>query len=460
MSEVARSRYALDLDEIERQIREASSRPAAPGQAVDDPLAELARIVSADPRQRHTPSTSGAAPSYGGLPSFPAVTPRDLSNVVAREFTGARAANEAAGPAVGHQSHGLENDIEQLLARTSGGQDQAAAVNPDEFDEVMRSFDRLIGEQPSSAAVQHQPMQPAFEDALHQAQDTHAPQQRLDFDRELAEMMAPAVMAGAAATAAAQPEYQAQPAYMDQPAYAEDDAAYAIPAAPYQEPRSRKKSLMLVAAVLGVAAVGVGGALSFRGGGGIQANGQLPLIKAAEGPAKIAPVNPGGTLMCLIRTGKFWSATRHGRSRRPRSSPAKSSRWTCAKQCGARQRRQPRRSRPVMDRALFCRHRRNPASGNAAEPRRVKTVVIRPDAAPAAAAPMVAPPVHSSGHRSTGYASASETGGNPGCGTGSTCDGHASACRSGRQTQAEAAGGRGTASPGRAPTHQPASHVG
>src|SRR6218665_448802 len=46
MSEPARNRFALDLEDLERQLRGAAQSPK-PGQAAD-PLAELTRIVGQD----------------------------------------------------------------------------------------------------------------------------------------------------------------------------------------------------------------------------------------------------------------------------------------------------------------------------------------------------------------------------------------------------------------------------
>lgn len=53
-----------------------------------------------------------------------------------------------------------------------------------------------------------------------------------------------------------------------------------------------------MAAILGVAAIGVGEALSMRGGHSErQAGGQPPIIVADKGPAKVVPENPGGLVI-------------------------------------------------------------------------------------------------------------------------------------------------------------------
>jgi hypothetical protein len=60
------------------------------------------------------------------------------------------------------------------------------------------------------------------------------------------------------------------------------------------EPRRSRKGLIAVAGVLGVAVVAVGGALVFGGGGGFIPAGEPPVIAAAEGPVKVQPQTPGG----------------------------------------------------------------------------------------------------------------------------------------------------------------------
>lgn len=389
MSEAARSRYALDLDEIERQIREASSRPAAPGQAVEDPLAELARIVSGNPRPKQEPAVTASRPQLGALPAYPSVSPRDLNHVVAREFAGAPPANE-------YQPHeagaGLEQDIERLLARQ--GQPATPSVNPDEFAEVMRSFERVIAEPRAAQAM----AKPGEQDHLFAQEMQHQPAYPhhqepppVDLNRELADMMTvPQV---------AQPHHdirQTDPAETDPNAVYDD---YPDLAAPVPPVRSRKKSMMLVAAVVGVAAIGVGGALSFRGAGGVQANGQPPLIKAAEGPAKVAPANPGGTVVpdqnrqILERNAP-----------KPAAMPAKvvateeqpldlkeAVKQAAGTDTAAQNGTGPRviLSSPIAAPAPQT----TGSAGNAVEPRKVKTVVIKPPSAASDAPPatMAAP---------------------------------------------------------------------
>ncbi|MGL4494261.1 MAG: hypothetical protein ACRCUX_00490, partial [Beijerinckiaceae bacterium] len=164
MSEAFRNRHAFDLDEIERQIREASSRPAGSGKPVEDPLAELARIVSGDPRARREPTPEARVVP---APIHPTMSPRDLSDAVAREFAGRVPANEAYAQTVGPaQADGsLSDDIERLLSRDQRAVPAAEMpVHPDEFAEVMRSFDRIVERQ-----------EPQFQSYTASAQATPAP---------------------------------------------------------------------------------------------------------------------------------------------------------------------------------------------------------------------------------------------------------------------------------------------
>jgi hypothetical protein len=48
MNEAVKPRFAVDLDEIERQLAQAHAAPAHAAPSRSDPLAELARIVGQD----------------------------------------------------------------------------------------------------------------------------------------------------------------------------------------------------------------------------------------------------------------------------------------------------------------------------------------------------------------------------------------------------------------------------
>jgi hypothetical protein len=77
------------------------------------------------------------------------------------------------------------------------------------------------------------------------------------------------------------------PYYDDEPDYAESSYE------PVQ-PRRSRKTLLAAGAVLAVGALAAVGALSLRDGNRASSNGEPPVVRADAGPLKIAPQNPGG----------------------------------------------------------------------------------------------------------------------------------------------------------------------
>jgi len=183
------SRFGLDIEEIERHMRQA--RPAPPTQASSDPstdpLADLARIVGQDDPFR---------------------------SVLAK-----RAAERPNDPRDAHES------------ADAGGDE-------------------------------------AFERMLSQEAQRREPHGRDDRDE------------GAHHASA----------------YEADDPGYAAAVADLrQTERSRsRKGLVTVAVVLGVGVVAVGGALMLRGGSTLTADGEPPIVQAEREPLKVRPENPGG----------------------------------------------------------------------------------------------------------------------------------------------------------------------
>jgi hypothetical protein len=64
------------------------------------------------------------------------------------------------------------------------------------------------------------------------------------------------------------------------------------------EPRQPRKGMLIAASLMGVAALGIGAVVGLGGlvggGGGATATGDVPVVRAEPGPAKVAPANPGG----------------------------------------------------------------------------------------------------------------------------------------------------------------------
>ncbi|MGH6999541.1 MAG: hypothetical protein ACREEO_15205, partial [Phenylobacterium sp.] len=80
--------------------------------------------------------------------------------------------------------------------------------------------------------------------------------------------------------------HDTQAEYSEPPLMAEDD---------YQDlqPRRSRKGLWAAAAAIAVAVIGVGGYMTLRGSS-VTGDGQPPVIAADGGPSKVAPTNPGG----------------------------------------------------------------------------------------------------------------------------------------------------------------------
>ncbi|KAA2235361.1 SPOR domain-containing protein [Salinarimonas soli] len=202
MTNTARNRFAIDLDEIDRNL----SAPATPAGAKNDPLSELARIVGQDD------------PFRSILKAQPAPAAR---------------ANDGY------------DDL--FAARDDGAQRRYAEPSRDFEAELAASLRAPVpvGSPPAGYHAHHQPA---------------------DLDWVQANGYA-------------------------QPGEAEWDPSYAAPA---PKVRRSRKGLLAVAAVLGVAALGVTSALVMGVGRPGGFGGEPPLIKAQVGPLKVQPENPGG----------------------------------------------------------------------------------------------------------------------------------------------------------------------
>ena len=201
MAEVPKSRLALDLEHIERQLRHSSPQP---GSTRSDPLAELARIVGQDDPFRAMLAGDQTA-SQGGVRS---------DDIFARReplFDDPRYAH--GGPAASYQDHGVALTAEE--------------------EAILR------GE--------------------HDSRYSPAP-------------------------------HEAELYYQDVPGYAEPETTFTP-----VEPRRSRRGLIAVGAVLGAALLGGAGAIALRSGGSsIGSDGEPPVVMADTGPSKVVPQNPGG----------------------------------------------------------------------------------------------------------------------------------------------------------------------
>ncbi len=288
-----KSRFAIDIDELERQLRSSPAQEVKQPSA--DPLAELARLVGQDdPFRQPDPFKGMFATGPGDRMSQPA--PANQSYSPAAE-TG-RVAGQRFEPSFGQyapvppadaQHHGVSDEVlrEDVLRDDVLRDDLRGAL--DEFDAI---FDKPRADADAPGQPAYDPSAPTYaEPAAHE--DVIA----RDLDKILEEgrsaesgmsgsMMAGGVMAGAGAMAGAG-TYAAQtydPAYDEAPV--PEDMA----------PRGRRfgKGAVTAAVLVAIGLGGVGAAALWRGGGKT-AGGEPPVIKADSGPSKVAPQNPGGT---------------------------------------------------------------------------------------------------------------------------------------------------------------------
>ncbi|WP_293858505.1 SPOR domain-containing protein [uncultured Alsobacter sp.] len=250
MTEQNRSRPVIDLDELERQLRAASApRPVAPAGAPgrDDPLAELARIVGQDDPYRQAPAARPVAaprpvpPAPYAVPAAPEPAPAPSQRFEASDFEAELAALSRGEPFVPPQ-----------------GQAPAAPMAPP------------TGEHQAVAAT----------DAASWALRTPARDDRFQ----------PAPQ-GAADPYAVRPDPELEPVYEPEGQLPPHDAPYAEP------PRRSRRGLYAVMVVMGVAVIGVSAGFAVKNtlsGSKVASGGTPPVIKADTGPMKIAPENPGG----------------------------------------------------------------------------------------------------------------------------------------------------------------------
>ena len=118
MSEPARNRFALDLDDLERQLRGAA-QPQKPG-AANDPLMELTRLVGQDDPLKELFSGRGApAAAAPARPAGEAPTQWQATRVEPSfRPTLASPAQAEASPPPPAELMGALDEFEALLRRT------------------------------------------------------------------------------------------------------------------------------------------------------------------------------------------------------------------------------------------------------------------------------------------------------------------------------------------------------
>lgn len=331
-------RLAVDLDDLERQLRALSAKKQM---SSDDPLAELARIVEREDPLRallaeEARPRATAGPDHPMAIRAPARVPQ---------------AEPVAAPprSYEHQPQASQRYAPQAYAQQA---------EPDWQDELRGG----LGTQPDTRAA------PDMAQAHFQPVYTHD-----------------AVYDGSVA---------GQQAYADDGLY-EVDPAYAE-APPMEEgqdfvpltPRRSRKGLYTVVALFGVACASLAGVLMLRSGEPQAPSGEPPLIEAQNGPARVQPENPGGV---VIPNQDKQIYERLGQNQPPPSQIVNRTEQPVDIRALARdQQGSAQVGAPATNPAAL-------ASGNTAlaalgEPRRVRTVAVKPDGTIIAGEPSSAPP--------------------------------------------------------------------
>ncbi len=218
MSGTQKPHFAVDLNEIERQLAQAQSAPPSHASlgGRHDPLADLARIG------------------------------------------------------------GQDDPFEALLA---GERTRGHASQPERREPLFAARGPAVGD----SYAQHSARQPVdFQDNLHD-EEPQAP--AYGYQQPVAAAPAEYDQHGYSQDGYAQDYYDGNG---DPHAGQYDEAAY-------QPPRSRsRKGVLALGAILGVVALGSAGAFMFSGGSAAITGGEPPLIAASNEPIKVAPQNPGG----------------------------------------------------------------------------------------------------------------------------------------------------------------------
>ncbi len=264
MSEPARNRFALDLEDLERQLRSAGQAPKV-GQPVD-PLAELTRIVDQGDPLKDIFGHRGQAAAPQRVPASwqPQAQPQPRQEPSFNPVQELQAPAEQSPPPA--ELRGALDEFEALLRRTDAARPTPVPAAPVPAAAPVRAEPRFVVEEESFDLPEPQPYQRAAT-----VQGVAPAPRDLDEAREPYPYYE-------------QQHYDAQPSHAGLPA---DDEM------PDLEPRRSRKGLYAAAALIVVGVVGVGVTMSLRGTT-TRSDGQPPTIAADTGPTKVEPVNPGG----------------------------------------------------------------------------------------------------------------------------------------------------------------------
>jgi SPOR domain len=261
----SKSRFAIDLDDLERQLRSTASSPVQ-GKPVSDPLADLARIVGKDDpfKAMFDGPRPGEKPSQAPRMQAPSLV--EAARHAPAGDAGLRAESNAA-----------------LDARLRGALD--------EFDEVLRSDARPVS-QGEGAASHH--------DTNHVLRTPDGFEERIDHWADEQLKAGPDHVhpddhpRGDMVSAELDQIVEEQRNASDMSASPAEGDPDMVPLTPRS---SKRKAGIVMGGLMALAVVGISFAVSFKPGGPKAPAGEPPTIKADSSPIKVAPVNPGGTVI-------------------------------------------------------------------------------------------------------------------------------------------------------------------
>jgi SPOR domain len=279
-------RSAVDLDELERQLRQmASSRPA---QVAADPLAQLANFADKlDPYVKQASPAEAKAVDQGDPSKM-----EDPLLALERALQGGPLLTKSRVEPRFQSEPDVQNSDKMQPARDALEAFLISAPEPHENNSFSASSVDVEHERALPLSVED--VAPAYASLSHQQSSESAPAHQPDAYQDTSYNSANYAGAAYRATTHSTPTstraakaYEQEPEYAPEPEYIEQDYA---PLAP----RRSRKGLLTVASVLGVGVIGVALALSFKSSEPKAPAGEPPVVKAETGPARVQPANPGG----------------------------------------------------------------------------------------------------------------------------------------------------------------------
>ncbi|HEX2137724.1 MAG TPA: hypothetical protein VHG30_17825, partial [Microvirga sp.] len=199
-------------------------------------------------------------------------------------------------------------DLDEIERQLAGAQAAAAHAQAPARNDPLSELARIVGQDDpfqSILASDRAPRgagQPAGLDDLFVHRDERGPRQPAQEPRGSYSPEPPADLDAYEEQSQSYRGYRPEAEGDDYARGAYDDGDYGDPEGEEQDrvpprnypKRTSRKTLLTVGAVVGAAALGVGAALMVKGPSGMLSGGEPPLVKATNEPAKVQPQSPGG----------------------------------------------------------------------------------------------------------------------------------------------------------------------